>query len=401
MNKKKIKIIIILVPLIILISTLSGCIAVNAIQTKHWDHADTSGTAVKLWGYLKLPENAHNWDAYFLYDTEFHDNWEHYQFQIEADSYDSWNFFSVEIEGLDRTTEYHYRAFGEHKSQANTIRVGIDNTFIPGGPRVIVKDPSYVGVDSAVIEGELTHMGGADSCEVHFIYGTDPDNLNMESNHEIMTSTGDFNAELTSLSSCQKYYYKAVATNDADTWVSNALLYTIREFTPGMPSVQTYFPHEVTATSAKFRGQLFNLGGTSTCEVWFEYGDKNQYNLDEVTDKIIMDSLGEFNIVEEELEPETVYWVRAVANNGECEHKGAIKKFGTSGYKNLNIQPSDPIDESKNIKDGVQGSIIRSRIISLINRFYEKLESLDSVFFEKIMKKCPLLDKYLEDLGYQ
>ncbi len=395
MNKKKIKIIIILVPLILSIATLSGCIAANAIQTKHWDHINTEGTAVKLWGYLKLPENAHNWDAYFVYDTERHDNWEHYQYRVEADSYDNWNFFSVEIENLDRETIYHYRAVGEHKSQANTIRIGLDNTFIPGGPRVIVKDPSFIGLDSAVIEGELTHLGGADSCNVHFIYGTDLDNLNLETNDVIMTSTGNFNAELTGLSSCQKYYYKAVATNDVDTWVSNAPLHTIREFTPGMPVVQTYLPNDVTTNSAKFRGELFGYGGTSTCEVWFEYGDEDPNNLDEITNSITLDNLEEFSIVQDGLTGGPTYWVRAVANNGVCESKGKVKEFRTSDYKSQIIQPIDSSDEQNSIKVISQGSILRNRLTLLINHFYNKLKNLNSVLLEKIKEKYPLLDKYL------
>ena len=114
---------------------------------------------------------------------------------------------------------------------------------------------------------------------MHFIYGTDPDNLNLETDKETMTSTGDFNFELTGLSSCQKYYYQAVAQNDADTWVSNLPGFMRREFTPGMPITQTFFPIEVTENSAKFQGELNGLGGTPTCEVWFEYGDENPNNL--------------------------------------------------------------------------------------------------------------------------
>ena len=150
------------------VSFLSGCIAPNAIQTKHWDHINTEGTGVTLWGFLILAENFHNWDGYIVYDTEAHDNWEHYQFRVEADNYDSFNSFSADIYNLSRTTTYHYRAVGEHKSQGATIRVGLDHTFIPGGPRVIIKAASGIGLDSAVLNGELTHMGGAADCKVFF-----------------------------------------------------------------------------------------------------------------------------------------------------------------------------------------------------------------------------------------
>ena len=93
MNKKKIKVVLILAMLIISISALSGCIAANAIQTKHWGHVNSEGTSLRLWGFLILGENFHNWDGYFVYDTEMHDNWEHYEHTVEADNYDSFNFF--------------------------------------------------------------------------------------------------------------------------------------------------------------------------------------------------------------------------------------------------------------------------------------------------------------------
>jgi hypothetical protein len=325
MDKKKIKLIVIFVPLILAISTLTGCFEWKPIHTRNWYHLNSEGTAVTLWGFLVLSQSFQNWDGYFVYDTEYHENWEDYEFRVPADTYDSFNFFLVNLYGLDRLTEYHYRAVGEHKQHGSIIRPGDDKSFIPGGPRVKVHNASAVGVTSATLEGELTHMGGAASCEVFFRYGTDPDNLDMETTHETMTSNGKFDAEITGLSSCQSYYYQALAINDADTWDSE---FTFR-VNPGMPTVETFLPHEVTETSAKFRGKLFSLGGTATCDVWFEYGDDNPNNLDETTDNITLDSTGEFFIIEEGLTPDTTYWVRAVANNGVCEHKGQIKKFRT------------------------------------------------------------------------
>jgi len=340
-DKKIVKLIVITVPLIMIITALSGCVDPTAIETRHWDHINSDGTGVRLWGFLKLGQNFKNWDAFFVYDTERHDNWELYEYTIEADNYDQWNFFSVDIYGLDRNTEYHYRAVGESKLQGAQMAIGIDRTFIPGGPRVNVLNASSVGTTSARLEGDLTHMGGAASCEAFFKYGTDPQNLNMETTHETMTSTGNFHVDISGLTSCQTYHYRAYASNDADTWQSVWQL----TVTPGMPTIETYLPIEVTSTSAKMRGKLFSLGGTSDCDVWFEYGDDNPNNLDETTDSITMDSTGNFNIVAEGLTPATTYWVRAVANNGVCEHKGVIKEFSTLGYKGEVIEKEEPKEE--------------------------------------------------------
>jgi len=386
MNKKKIKLVLMIVPLLITVSALSGCIAANAIQTKHWDHINTEGTGVRLWGFLILGENFHNWDGYFVYDTEYHDNWEHYAYRVEADNYDSFNFFSVNIYNLTRTTEYHYRAVGENKDQGATIRFGLDYTFIPGGPRVWVKEVSNIGLESAVLEGELTHMGGAASCEVFFRYGTDKDNLDMETPHEVMTSTGDFNYEITGLTSCQTYYYRAIAINDADTWDSIYIL----QVTPGLPIVETYLPNGVTTESAIFRGELFSFGGTASCEVWFEYGDDNPNNLDETTDSINLTTLGEFSIEATGLTPDTTYWVRSVANNGVCEHRGEIKEFKTlSGIAQKDYRESIQIT----IKDR-----INSRIKILIYKGFDILGIPEDAPLELIIDSYPFLGRFIKYL---
>jgi hypothetical protein len=383
---KKIKLVLMIVPLLISISVLSGCVAANAIQTKGWDHINTEGTAVRLWGFLILGENFHNWDGYFVYDTERHDNWEHYQYRVEADNYDSFNFFSVDIDNLTRTTQYHYRAVGEKRDESATIRVGLDHTFIPGGPRVIVKAVSSYGTDSAVLEGELTHLGGAATCDVFFRYGTDPDNLDMETPREEMTSTGDFNYEITGLTSCQTYYYRAVAINDADTWDS---FFTL-QVTPGLPIVQTYLPNDVTTTSALYRGELFYLGGPATCEVWFEYGDDNPNQLDETTDPITLTVTGEFSISVEGLTPGTTYWVRSVANNGLCENRGEVKEFrtlsgiGEEDYRNIN---------QVTIKDR-----LNTRIKFLIYRGFDLLGIPRDAPIELIIDSYPRLGRLLQYL---
>jgi len=370
----------VLVPILLAVSALSGCVAAKAIQTKHWDHINTEGTGVRLWGFLILAENSHNWDGYFVYDTESHDNWKHYANTVEADNYDSFNFFSVDIYGLDRTREYHFRAVGEKHDEAATIRVGLDHTFIPGGPRAAVDNASNIGIDSATLEGVLTHMGGAAECKVFFRYGTDINNLDQETTKQTITSTGDFSAEITGLSSCQTYYYKAMAENDADTWAS-VFTFTV---TPGMPTVQTYLPQEVTETSAKFRGQIFGLGGPATCDVWFEYGDQSPQHLDEVTDTIVMDDTGWFDIVQDGLTPGTKYWVRSVADNGVCENYGEIKEFKTLGGMAIENEPNDETSESATHNFRTE----------TIERFINRLEAKNP-WLEGIISKSPLFKRFL------
>ncbi len=322
-NRKKL-VILSIVPMLLILSAFSGCIGQYAITTWGWDHQNTEGTEVRIWGHLTGFENFKNWNAWFVWDTEKHDDWENYDNRVEADNYDKLNYFSVNIGNLSRTTKYHYRAVGEYQGQQSIIRVGADATFIPGGPRVWTTNASNIELTSATLNGHLTHLGGAVSCEVFFEYGDDENYLGEETEPQILTSTGEFSAEITGLSSCTTYYFRAVAKNDADTWVG--LKFKVN---PGQPVVQTYLPTDVSAESAVLHGTLWHIGGPSECNVWFEYGDENPNNLDESTTPQTMNSTGTFEAYVEDLKPGTTYWVRAVADNDVCSGKGEIKEFKT------------------------------------------------------------------------
>jgi hypothetical protein len=345
MKNKKI-LVVAVVPILLAITSLSGCIGANAITTWGWDHQNTAGTEVRIWGHLTLSENFHNWNAWFVYDTEAHDDWQNYNYQVEADNYDALNYFSVNIGNLSRTTEYHYRAVGEYQGQNSVIRVGADAKFIPGGPRVWTDNASNIGITSATLVGHLTHLGGASSCDVWFEYGDDENYLGEETPPQTMTSTGDFSAEITGLDSCKTYYFRAVAENDADTWVGFKL-----KVTPGMPVVETYLPTDVTTDSAIYHGTLWHLGGPATCDVWFEYGDDNPNNLDESTTPQTMNMTDTFEASVTGLNIGTTYWVRAVSDNGICESRGEIKEFKTlSGLSLLNDKSSNSVIDTKTIR---------------------------------------------------
>jgi hypothetical protein len=384
MDKKITKLILLIAPLMILISAFSGCVGPGSIQTRGWNHLNTEGTAVTLWGFLTLTENFHNWDAYIVYDIESHDDINNYEYRVEADNYQAGNLFSANVENLDRATTYHYRAVGEYKGPNSGIFYGVDRTFVPGGPRVIVKNPSYIGTTSAVIEGELTHLGGASQCEVFFRYGEDKDFLNLETEHLIMTSTGDYNAELTGLSSCTTYYYRAVGINDADTWISSIWPDDIRAFTPGLPITETYLPNEVTQDSALFRGELFNMAGTDTCDVWFEYGDVNPNDLDETTTPETVSAIGPVNQYAEGLKTGTTYWVRIVADNGVCIGKGEIKEFRTLDPRGAKTITSH---ETRDFK-----SFFREQI----ERYLENNHGINQITLIELMDKYPIIARILK-----
>ena len=378
MNKKKIKLVLTVTLLLITVSFLSGCIGANAITTWGWDHVNDEGTAVRIWGHLVASQNFHNWNAWFVYDTESHANWEDYNYRVEADNYAAYNYFSVDIGNLSRTEVYHYRAVGEYQGQGSAIRVGVDNTFIPGGPRVVTENASDIQITSAELNGRLNHMGGGSSCEVFFKYGEDKDNLNIETTHQNLTSIGDFSQIITDLTSCKTYYFQALAKNDADTWAGIPF-----KVTPGLPAVDTYLPTGVTTNSAIYHGTLWSLGGPATCEVWFEYGDVSPNNLDETTTPQTVNTTGPFEETVVGLESGTTYWVRAVADNGYCEDKGEAKEFRTASG----------LEKYGTVINTKQKLTLKDIVLSIIEK---EFGNTDPYTLQLLQKQYPILAKILK-----
>ena len=221
--------------------------------------------------------------------TPVHDNYKDYLYYREADNHAGLGLFSLNINNLSRTTEYHYRAFGEYLKTKNQIRVGGDVVFIPGGPRVATNNASNIGLTSATLKGNLWHMGGAPSCDVYFLYGTDKNALDKKTTPETMTAIGTFEATLIGLITNTTYYYKAVAENDADTW-SGLILSVI----PGQPVVVTRQPGEIGKNHAILKGELWHTGGTTECDVWFVYSAVSPNQLDQSTTPQTMNATGPF-----------------------------------------------------------------------------------------------------------
>lgn len=305
--------------------SVSGCVEPRKVATLGWEHSDATGTAVRIWGQLALTESIQNWEEGFVWDTQMHADWRDYENFAWADHYEAVNRFSLDIEGLDRLTTYHYRAYVEDSQTGTVVSVGDDREFIPGAPSVQTDLASDLSAQGADLHGELLHMGGAAGVDVWFEYGTNPASLDIEAGHQTLTQPEHFHATLTGLDSCTKYYFRAVAVNDADTHQG-----LTRSFTPGEPGIGTRHAIDVTADTATLRGELSDLAGRPNASVWFEYGDAHPQNLDKTTTPQTMDVPGDFSADITDLNPFTRYYFRAVADNGLCDEvAGAVVDFTT------------------------------------------------------------------------
>ena len=139
-----------------------------------------------------------------------------------------------------------------------------------------------------------------------------------------MTDIGLYAASVADLESCIPYSFRAVARNDADTTVGLTL-----KVTPGKPDVVSRLPSAVGVDTATFEGELWDLTGSPTADVWFQYGDSSPNDLNLSTPSQTMDITGEFSAEVAGLHPNTTYWVSAFSDNGVCQAAGAVYSFKT------------------------------------------------------------------------
>ena len=342
------------------VSCFSGCVGPWAIDTLGWEHVDLDGTTVRIWGQLTMSESSDNWNEGFVWDTEFHQNWEDYAYRAWADNHAGLGLFSLTIDNLTRTTEYHYRAFGEYLKGKSQYRVGADARFIPGGPRVVTENATSIGLTAGTLNGNLKHTGGAPSCTIYFLYGTDENTLNQQTPPQTKTAVGPFSAPLTNLTTNTTYYYQAVAENDADAW--SGIVLTV---TPGQPLVISRQPGEIGKNYAILKGELWNTGGTATCQVWFVYSDVSPNQLDQSTSPQVMNTTGPFQVYIGNLTQSTTYWCRAVGNNGVAQGVGEIIEFSTTPTAKLGKSDRLPLhDLDKDIT-----SHILARYLEILQKY--------------------------------
>ena len=139
--KNKIMMIGTILGLMLAVSFFSGCIQTN-VQTIGWNSIDDD--SVELVGSVPtLNEYSFFYYVKFVYDTESHEDLEDYAYETEdlkAGIVN--NIFSKQIDGLDPTTEYHFRAVAswesvDHPKDTNPETVtqqGDDLAFTPGNP---------------------------------------------------------------------------------------------------------------------------------------------------------------------------------------------------------------------------------------------------------------------------
>lgn len=288
------------------------------------DETDVTSSSAKLHG-----------DLIYLNDTSCQVWFEYgetasYGYSTTKRTFNSPTTFSTSISGLKPDTTYHFRAVAKNSRKKV---YGEDNTFKtpPTIPQVITNDASNIGYNSAKLNGYIMKVG-ASSCDVWFVYDVTPhanwQDYAYSTSPEIKNTPSSFSKTLYGLEVNATYYYRAVASNDAGTVAGDEKTFTTQII---LPSVSTLDADNITSDSAILRGNVLDLGGAESCQVWFEYGETTSYGYSTVI--LSLNETGEFNASISNLDPGKTYYFRAAIKNSKGTVYGVDKSFVTSAVK--------------------------------------------------------------------
>lgn len=234
---------------------------------------------------------------------------------------------SATISGLKSCTKYYYRVKAE---SCGGIVYSTGSSFETNGtkPQATVSSATDITENSAKIAGSVNAMGNLTTVTIDYgdtgflgqIATTSPSSVSGN-------SLTNVNANLTSLKSCTKYYYRIKAVNCAGTISS-----TNGNFTTlgSKPNANTLMASSIASTSAKLNGQV-NANG-NFAEVNFEYGKTTNYGstIEASPSSVPGNSLTNVSATLNGLEPNTIYYYRTKAVNCGGADYGAEEQFITT-----------------------------------------------------------------------
>jgi hypothetical protein len=218
--------------------TESFCFPVRTLGWCYTDNFDVD--CIELIGGLKLLYWLDCFDLYIAWDNSHHLCWSDYDHLEKAHILNRpLKTFGITTCGHNRGERIYYRAVGYSKCLECWFQALFENSVVVGKPIVRTDNATCIDENSAVLNGFLTHMGGANYCNIRFEWnkaGVNGSNTHEYPYVKILPKLYDrelFSFQLNNLVSGTKYYYRAVAENDVSKYIASSESFTTTGENPG------------------------------------------------------------------------------------------------------------------------------------------------------------------------
>jgi len=232
--------------------------------------------------------------------------------------------FTSLVTGLTGFTKYYIRAYATNDF-GTAYGEEFEFTTLAGIPTVTTNSVTSITATSAMCSGEIISDGGDDVLARGVCWSTNQ-NPTIDDNHTADgTGIGYFVSSITGLENNTTYYVRAYATNSIGTSYGEERNF---ETHAGLAIITTSEITNITSTSALSGGNIINDGGFNITArgVCWSTSQNPTISDSHTTDG---NGTGAFTSNMNNLDDNTVYYVRAYATNSEGTSYGEQKTFKT------------------------------------------------------------------------
>jgi uncharacterized protein (TIGR02145 family) len=168
--------------------------------------------------------------------------------------------FSSPITGLNLNTKYYVRAYATNEA-GTAYGTEVSFTTLNGVATLSTDMPSDIRAFSATVGGNVSSDGGSNIISKGIVWNTSPNPtiaLNTKTNEG--SGVGVLSKNIIGLNFNTKYYVRAYATNEIETYYGTEASFTTMD---GVAVLSTTTPSAITTTSAKSGGSINTDGGSN------------------------------------------------------------------------------------------------------------------------------------------